>query len=331
MEKPEPIIHKLIADLPQAGLRLDRALASLLPHLSRSRIAALCAQGGGRINSRIAKAADKVHSGDLLELVEPPAVLSFPQPEDLALKVLYEDSQLVVINKPPGMVVHPALGNSSGTLVNALLHYCSDLSGIGGVIRPGIVHRLDKETSGCIVAAKNDRSHLALAHQFAGREVEKIYLAVAYRSATFKSKEIRTRIGRHPFSRKKMAVLDAPKGRDSVTTIECLLVGENWSLFKCCLLTGRTHQIRVHLKHLGHPLLGDRLYGGPAPRGSGFPDVERVMLHSWRIAFQHPVTGSKVVCEAPIPQDFESFFHNRNIMLSANLFNLFMNNACRSA
>ena len=215
--------------------------------------------------------------------------------QDIPLAVLFEDDDLIVLNKPPGLVVHPAAGHADGTLVNALLHHCTALSGIGGELRPGIVHRLDKDTSGCLVAAKNDVAHRALVRQFAGREVVKIYLALASGTLVPANGTVDAPIGRHPINRKKMAVVE--RGRAACTDWRVLGPVPGGTLVECTLHTGRTHQIRVHLKHLGHPLLGDELYG---KRGT-FP---RQMLHAWRLGFTHPRTGERVSFLSPIPADF---------------------------
>jgi 23S rRNA pseudouridine1911/1915/1917 synthase len=235
--------------------------------------------------------------GDAITLHEPPATPTETVAEDIALEVLYEDDDLIVINKPAGLVVHPAAGHWSGTLVNALLHHCHGLSGIGGEQRPGIVHRLDKETSGCLVAAKNDAAHQALARQFAGREVTKIYLALAAGKFPRLSGMIEAAIGRHPVQRKKMTVVPDGRGRPAKTGYRVLGEVPGGSLVECTLHTGRTHQIRVHLKHLGHPVLGDEVYG----KRAGFV---RQMLHAWRLGFAHPRTGERVNFESPVPPDF---------------------------
>jgi len=282
-----------------AGLRLDHYLAEKLPELSRSRLQALIKEGYILLNGRQSKPGEKVRAGDRIEAEIPEAVpAENAAPEAIPLSILYEDDDLVVLDKPAGMVVHPAAGNPDGTLVNALLHHCGALSSIGGEQRPGIVHRLDKETSGCLVAAKNDLAHQGLSKQFAGREVLKVYLALASGRFAKKSGMIETEIGRHPVHRKKMAVLENGRGRASRTAYRVLKELESGnSLVECTLHTGRTHQIRVHLKHLGHPLLGDELYG---KRGKW----SRQMLHAWRLGFNHPRTGSPLRFEAPIPADF---------------------------
>ena len=282
---------------PDAGARLDRHLAAQAPDLSRSRIQDLIATGHVTLNGHPAKASTKLRAGDAIVLTEPPPRSVGTQPEAIALDVLYEDADLIVLNKPPGMVVHPAAGNWQGTLVNALLHHCGALSSIGGEQRPGIVHRLDKDTSGCIVAAKNDAAHRSLTAQFSGREVEKIYLALAAGAFPMKSGVIEGAIARHSIHRKKMAVVEGARGRAARTSWRVLSVLPAGTLVECTLHTGRTHQIRVHLQHLGHPLLGDETYG----KRAGFP---RQMLHAWKLGFTHPRTGERMSFVSPIPADF---------------------------
>ena len=284
---------------PEAsGHRLDHYLAAQLPHLSRSRLQALIKEGHVLLDEKPAKPGDKLRPGKKIALQEPPAApVTGTVAEEIPLEILFEDNDLVVLNKAAGMVVHPAAGNPSGTLVNALLHHCDALSGIGGEQRPGIVHRLDKETSGCLVVAKNDLAHQGLSRQFASREVLKVYLALVSGHLKKQSGVIETEIGRHPVHRKKMAVVAAGRGRQSTTDYRVLRELPGASLVECTLHTGRTHQIRVHLKHLGHPLLGDSVYGS---RG-GFA---RQMLHAWKLGFSHPRTGEWRAFTSPIPQDF---------------------------
>jgi 23S rRNA pseudouridine1911/1915/1917 synthase len=278
-----------------AGSRLDQYLVDQLPALSRARIQALMKSGHVTLNGGGAKSSAKVRPGDTIELTEPAPAPSEISAQDIPLHVLYEDDDIIVINKPAGIVVHPAAGHRNDTLVNALLHHCTNLSGVGGVERPGIVHRLDKETSGCLVAAKNDVAHRSLVRQFAGREVTKIYLAMAAGKFTRQSGEVDAPIGRHPVHRQKMAIVE--RGRPARTGWR--VRGEYpWgSLVECTLHTGRTHQIRVHLKKLGHPVLGDEVYG---KRGT----YQRQMLHAWRLGFTHPRSGKLVTFESPIPPDF---------------------------
>jgi 23S rRNA pseudouridine1911/1915/1917 synthase len=280
---------------PNSGDRLDHFLASNVNGLSRSRLQDLIKQGHVKLNGLIVKPGARLRAGDSIILREPPPIPSNAEAEDIALRVLFEDEDLIVIDKPPGLVVHPAAGHQTGTLVNALLHHCQTLSGIGGEQRPGIVHRLDKDTSGCLVAAKSDSAHQALARQFAGREVTKIYLALAAGRFARRSGVIEESIGRHPVQRKKMAIVT--RGRAARTDYRVLADIEGGALVECTLHTGRTHQIRVHLKHLGHPVLGDEVYG----RRGAYP---RQMLHAWKLGFAHPRTGAPLSFESPLPKDF---------------------------
>ncbi len=282
-----------------AGARLDQYLAAKLPQLSRSRLQALIRQGCVLLQGRVSKPGERLRAGGRIAVEIPEAAApEHVAPEAIPLAILYEDDDLLVLDKPAGMVVHPAAGNPDGTLVNALLHHCGALSSVGGERRPGIVHRLDKETSGCLVAAKNDLAHQGLARQFAGREVLKVYLALASGRFAKKSGRVETEIGRHPVHRKKMAVVEKGRGRVARTEYRVLREMEGGaSLVECTLHTGRTHQIRVHLRHLGHPLLGDALYG---KRGA-YP---RQMLHAWKLGFAHPRSGERLQFEAPVPTDF---------------------------
>lgn len=290
-------ISEFRVDAAAAGVRLDQFLTGTAVGLSRARIQDLIKDGHVTLNGGAAKASAKLRDGDAVTLHEPPPVPTETVAEEIALDVLFEDDDLIVVNKPAGLVVHPAAGNWSGTLVNALLHHCQTLSGIGGEQRPGIVHRLDKETSGCLVVAKNDSAHQALTKQFAGREVSKIYLALAAGKFARRSGVIEAPIGRHPVQRKKMTVLSGERGRASKTDYRVLQELPAGTLVECTLHTGRTHQIRVHLKHLGHPVLGDEVYGR---RG----DFSRQMLHAWKLGFIHPRTEKRLNFESPIPADF---------------------------
>jgi len=287
-------------DARAKGDRLDRFLTAELPHLSRSRLQSLIKNGHVTLNGQPAKPGDKVRTGAVVIVTEPPAEPSLLEPEDIPLDILFEDADLLVLNKPPGLVVHPAAGHTRHTLVHALLAHCTSLSGIGGEQRPGIVHRLDKDTSGCLVVAKTDVAHAHLSRQFAGRSVTKIYLALVQGYfAGPRSGSIDNQIGRHPVDRKKMAVLTRG-GRASRTTWRVVqdLPGIG-SVVECTLHTGRTHQIRVHLKHLGHPVLGDTLY---APRLAGH--YPRQMLHAWKLGFTHPRSGEPMHFYSPLPEDF---------------------------
>jgi 23S rRNA pseudouridine1911/1915/1917 synthase len=281
------------------GARLDRFLAGELNQFSRSRIQQLIRAGFVKRNGETARPRDLVRTGDQIELIEPPLEKIDHQPEEISLDVLFEDADLVVIAKPAGMVVHPGAGHREHTLVNALLNHCETLSGIGGKERPGIVHRLDKETSGCLVVAKNDEAHRDLSEQFAARSVEKIYLALAAGKLSKRSGIIEEKIGRHPVHRQRMAVAPT-RGRSAKTEYRVLRSSGEISLIECRLHSGRTHQIRVHLHHLGHPVLGDKMYAQKL--GKNFP---RQMLHAWKLGFRHPRTKEWKNLEAPLPDDFQ--------------------------
>jgi len=299
-------------------LRLDQFLARELPKFSRSRIQQLIRKHFVTLNGSPARPRDLVRTGDRITVKEPPLEKIETEPEAIPLDVLYEDDDLIVINKPPGLVVHPGAGQRHGTLVNALLHHFPKLSGIGGKERPGIVHRLDKETSGCLVVAKTDEAHRGLSAQFEARNVEKIYLALVAGKLRKRSGTIEEKIGRHPVQRQRMSVA-SKHGRTATTEYRVLAIdstphpalspfkeermkGEGFaraSLIECKLHSGRTHQVRVHLQHLGHPVLGDKVYGGK--HAKTFP---RQMLHAWKLGFTHPRTSEWKRFEAPLPTDF---------------------------
>jgi 23S rRNA pseudouridine1911/1915/1917 synthase len=289
-----------------SGDRLDAFLAAKLAELSRSRIQTLIREQYILVNGNPAKPRDGVKAGDHIQIALPEAVPDKAVPQDLPINVMYEDDDLLVLNKESGMVVHPAPGNPDGTLVNALLHHCQGkLSGIGGVERPGIVHRLDKDTSGCMVVAKSDPAHQSLVTQFSERStMEKIYLAVTEGVPKPAKDSIFTHIGRHPVNRQKMAVINPPGGKTAITDYEVLFAdpASLTSLVLCHLHTGRTHQIRVHMHHKGAPLVGDPIYGKPSKTSAL---TGRLMLHAWRLAFNHPITGEALRFESPIPHEFE--------------------------
>ena len=289
---------QLIVPKASAGLRLDRFLALELPQYSRSRLQQLIRDGFVRPNGKTARPRDILRAGDVVDLTEPPPEKIDNQPEAIPLDILFEDDNLIVINKPAGLVVHPGAGHCKHTLVNALLHHCSILSGIGGKERPGIVHRLDKDTSGCLVVAKNDESHRGLSIQFAERGVDKIYLALVSGKLRRSTGVIEEKIGRHRVHRQRMSVT-SERGRAARTEYRVLRSSEQASLVECKLHSGRTHQIRVHLHHLGHPVLGDKVY---APKLIG--KIPRQMLHAWKLGFRHPRTGERRTFEAPLPNDF---------------------------
>lgn len=293
----------LTTDDADGKTRLDQYLAGHLPELSRSRIQALLKSRDITVNGNEAKAKSPVCRGDVIDINIPEPEPAEAQPQNLPLDVLYEDADIIVLNKESGMVVHPAAGNPDGTLVNALLFHCGDLAGIGGVGRPGIVHRLDKDTSGCIVVAKNDGAHASLTAQFAERSTSKIYLAVVQGQPAESEGSIFTNIGRHPVNRLKMAVVNPGSGKVALTDWKVVRrdPATDSALVLCILHTGRTHQIRVHMHHLGHPLIGDPIYAHTS-RQKAQPG--RLMLHAWRLAVNHPVTGKRLSFEAPIPAEY---------------------------
>jgi 23S rRNA pseudouridine1911/1915/1917 synthase len=291
--------------------RLDNYLRGKFPAVSRGTIQRLLEEGHILVNGRKVKPTHTPHAGEKVEVHWPEARPAEAQPEEIPLNVLFEDDSLLVLNKPAGLVVHPAAGHEEHTLVNALLHHChGKLSGIGGVARPGIVHRLDKETSGCLVVAKNDEAHLALSAQFAGRTVSKIYHAIVCGEVQREEGQIRVAIARHPSHRKRMAVRDDSGGREAWTSYRALERLRAATLMEATLHTGRTHQIRVHFQHIGYPLAGDLTYGQRQNRRFeelvGFA-APRVMLHAFQLGFIHPHTGTEMHFEAPLPTDFEEF------------------------
>ncbi len=290
----------------QAGVRLDRFLGEHLPGCSRTQAGRLAHGGQVQVNGRCAKPSVLVRAGDLiLASVPPPAPLRLA-PEPMTLEVLFEDRHMIVVNKPPGLVVHPAPGHAKGTLVNGLLHHCPDLQPIGGEIRPGIVHRLDKDTSGVLVAAKHREALEGLALQFARREVRKVYLALVRGVPDRASGRMDWPIGRHPVDRKKMSI-HARRSRTAVTNWQIRRRFDGSCLLEVDLETGRTHQIRVHCAALGHPVLGDAVYGHPSRdrQSAGF-QAGRQMLHAWRLQLNHPVSAAPMAFEAPLPPDMAS-------------------------
>lgn len=292
----------------QPGERLDTFLRARYPAVSRGAIQRLIEEGHIKVNGQSVKPTRTPRTGEIIEVYWPEARSAEARPEEIPLDILFEDECLVVLNKPPGLVVHPAAGHEEHTLVNALLHHCrGQLSGIGGVARPGIVHRLDKDTSGCLVVAKNDATHLALSTQFAERSVKKIYQAILCGKLAHNSGEIRAAIARHPSHRKRMAVTHG-EGREAWTTYHVIERLRYATCVQAAIHTGRTHQIRVHFQHLGHPLAGDDVYGQRQTRRlaeqTGYA-APRVMLHAREIGFVHPRSGRELSFEAPIPMDFQ--------------------------
>src|SRR6266850_907082 len=291
------------------GQRLDTYLRSIFQAVSRGAIQRLIEEGHIKVNGLAVKPTHSPRAGEKITVYWPEPRPAKAQPEDIPLSILYEDDDLLVLNKAPGIVVHPAAGNEEHTLVNALLHHCrGGLSGIGGVSRPGIVHRLDKDTSGCLVVAKNDASHTSLAEQFAGRSLEKIYLAIVCGVISRSGGEIRAAIARHPTHRKRMAVTE-DMGRQAWTSYRVIERLHGATLVQAILHTGRTHQIRVHFQHLGYPVAGDDTYGkreNARLKELTHYAASRQLLHAHKIGFKHPRTGKKIAVESPWPDDFQT-------------------------
>ena len=286
-----------------AGQRLDQFLHTVLSEHSRSFLQKLIAAGEVRVRGQPVKASYRVRTGDAVTVAIPPPQPLAALPEEIPLTVLYEDADLIVLNKAAGIVVHPAAGNYEHTLVNALLHHCrGQLAGIGGVARPGIVHRLDKGTSGCLVVAKTDAAHQSLVAQFKSRQVQKIYRAVCSGNFQQKTGRIETEIGRSTHDRKKMSAHPA-RGRPALTEYRVLRQHADCALVELTLHTGRTHQIRVHMAHISHALVGDATYG----RRDAKIAVERPLLHAYKLAFTHPRTGKQMEFVAPIPEDMTGY------------------------
>jgi pseudouridine synthase, RluA family len=290
--------RRLIA--PAASARLDRFLAEHAEDLSRSAAARLIKSHLVRVNGQPADPADRVAEGDVVDFEIPEAYVADAAAEAIPLEVLYEDEDFAVINKPAGMVVHPAPGHHTGTLVHALLGRGGNWSAVGGTARPGIVHRLDKGTSGLIVVARNDSSHRALSSQLKDRSLSRTYMAIVRGRVKDDAGELEGPIGRDPKDRKRMAVVSG--GRFARTRYQVVERRGGHTLLRCDLDTGRTHQIRVHLAALGHPVVGDAEYGG------GEVGASRPMLHAWRMRLRHPRTGAEMSFEASLPADFEQFW-----------------------
>lgn len=284
-----------------AGLRLDLFLTRELPDLTRSHIKRLTLEKRAMVNGAPARASYRVQAGDIVSLEIPEPKCPSVAPEPIPLDIYYEDDCLIVINKPRGMVVHPAVGNYEGTLVNALLYHCRDLSGINGVLRPGIVHRLDKDTSGLLMVAKNDRTHLSLAAQIKAHTVTKEYTALAHGVFTRDEGTIDLPIGRHPRDRQRMAVV-ARLGRRAITHYDVRARYQAYTLLRIILETGRTHQIRVHLAYLGHPLVADLKYGHACSELG----LSGQFLHAARLEFNHPRCGERMMLEAPLPPELQA-------------------------
>lgn len=285
--------------LEEDGLRLDAAIAAAVEGLSRSAAQKLCEEGRVTLQGKPLSKKEKLSAGTEIDIDLPEPEPLEAQPEDIPLDIVYEDSEVIVLNKPVGMVVHPAPGHSSGTVVNALLYHCAgELSGINGVVRPGIVHRIDKDTSGLLIAAKADRAHLSLAAQLQDHSLYRLYHGIVVGGLREDEGTVNAPMDRNPKDRKKMAVVTG--GREAVTHYKVLerLAGYTYAAFR--LETGRTHQIRVHMAHLGHPLLGDRVYGSP----KGYPGLAGQCLHAKELSFVHPATGERVTVKSELPPYF---------------------------
>ena len=298
-------------------MRLDKQILETHPDFSRSRIEGLIKAGFVTVNGAVAeKAGMKVAEDDEIVVEIPPPVPAVPEPEDIPLDVVFEDADLLVVNKSPGMVVHPAPGHFTGTLVNALLHHCPDLSGIGGVARPGIVHRLDQDTSGLIVVAKSQAAMDGLVKAFAShKNIEKTYLAVVHGRPRLDAGRIENLIGRHPVDRKRMAIVEK-NGKVAITNYEVEAKGGDGpltSVVRCRIETGRTHQIRVHMASLGCPVIGDATYGKSALDKRLDPVPARQMLHAWRLKLWHPVLNRPMSFEAAVPADMQPYLKGMTV------------------
>lgn len=310
----------------ESGERLDTAV-SALADVTRSAAARLIADGCVTVSGQTRDKNYRLREGDCLTVTLPPVQESAAVAQDIPLDIIYEDADLIVINKPVGMVVHPAAGNPDGTLVNALLWHCGDsLSGVGGVARPGIVHRIDKDTSGLLVVAKNDETHLGLSAQLEGHRICRVYYAIAIGNFPEDAGTVNAPIGRHPVDRKKMAVLTAPGAHAKPAVTHWSVVargagdGSRFTLLRCELETGRTHQIRVHLASQGHPLLGDPVYGGDKTRFETHHRdlIPGQLLHAARLSFIHPRTGEAMQFACPLPENFQKL--NRILFGESPLF-----------
>jgi 23S rRNA pseudouridine1911/1915/1917 synthase len=322
----ENLVFHYDVDFSGAGRRLDLFLSSVLSDCSRSRAADLIRSGSVTVCGSLKKPGYRLQAGECVDGRIPVAVPTLYRPEPIPIEILFEDAHLLIVNKKPGMVVHPAPGHDSGTLVNALLHHCTDLPGIGGELRPGIVHRLDKETSGTMVVAKTETVLNHLAAQFKRRTVGKTYLALVLGRVKEESGEILLPIGRHQTHRKKMSV----RSRHARTAHTQWKVRERYidaTLLEVTLKTGRTHQIRVHCAAIGHGILGDTVYGGRKQKsslrihnreGDALPIPGRQMLHSWRLSFVHPVSGIEMTFESPVPKDMAEVMEGlKSVLLEA--------------
>ena len=289
--------------------RLDAFLKSQLPRVSRGILQSMIEDGDIVVNDEVVKPTYSPRAGDEIKISWPEPISCRAEPEAMNLDVIFEDEHIVAINKPAGLVVHPAAGHHGGTLVNGLLHHCKgQLSGIAGVVRPGIVHRLDMDTSGCIVVAKTNEAHMSLAAQFEERTTKKVYRAIICGELAHESGEIQVGIARHPTHRKRMAATESGNARDAWTSFKIVERLKSSTHVECLLHTGRTHQIRVHFQYIGHPLVGDSVYG--SKQNARLKNLTRYaatrqMLHAWKLSIAHPITQEKLNLEAPFPEDFQ--------------------------
>lgn len=300
------------------GMRLDRALAALMPDLSRERLKSLIIDGKVTQGAtQIATPSHKVSEGEQYQIAVPPPIAAEAVAQDIPLNIAFEDEHLIVVDKPAGLVVHPAAGNPDGTLVNALLHHChGQLSGIGGVARPGIVHRIDKDTSGLLVIAKTDKAHEGLAAQFSEHSIDRRYVAIVSGRPSPASASVDAWMGRSSHDRKKMAVQREGRGKHAITHYEVKEVLDDAALVECRLETGRTHQVRVHMAHIGHPLIGDPVYGRPR---KGLRSIleklgfRRQALHAAKLGFIHPVNSNALAFQSEIPDDMQELLRHLRV------------------
>ena len=292
-------IITLRVDEENQGDRIDQYVSDQISFLSRTLVVQFIKNGDIKVEGKSVKASHRLRSGEEVVVIIPDPVQVMIEPQDIPLQIIYEDQDLVVIDKPQGMVVHPAAGNWDGTLVNALMFHIQDLSGINGEIRPGIVHRLDKDTSGLLVVAKNDNSHRSLAEQIKNHTVTREYMALVHGHINENQGKVEAPVGRNPRDRKKMAVVSG--GRAAITWYRVVQRMEGYTLVRCRLETGRTHQIRVHMAFIGHPVVGDPLYG---PRKNAW-NLDKQVLHAVHLAFEHPTTGQVLEFESPLPSYFD--------------------------
>ncbi len=319
MENEQGRTISFIAETADTDTRIDQYLASNLKELTRSRIQSLIKEENVKVNNNPVKTSYRLKAGDEIALSIPPSSPYLLNPEPLAFSIIYEDSSIIVLDKPPGLVIHPAPGHESGTLVHGLLHHCNDLSGIGGVLRPGIVHRLDKDTSGILVVAKNDNAHNFLSTQFKNSEVNKKYIALVHGIPGNSEGTIDLPISRHPVKRKEMAVAPSSKGKNAFTKWKIQeILADKFALLSITIKTGRTHQIRVHMSHIGHPVVGDPVYGFKNTwwkKNTSYPketveSINRQMLHSENLGFLHPDTREYIEFKSPVPVDMSRLIEN---------------------